>query len=146
MHQQPVYDRNNPPPSVNVLAFISGRGLGFIHVYKEELTTKLLIQILKRNFMRSVDRLYRRGEDWSILWDNDSTHNSHEMERWLQSGCTHVLKIPARSPELNICENFWSDLSTRVEKHNARTEEGLKEAILDEWPKTDLQLLKRMAT
>ena len=64
----------------------SGSGLGIIHVYNEELTLTLLIQILKKNLIKAVDKINEKGEDWSILWDNDSTHTSNKMKEWLQSG------------------------------------------------------------
>ena len=51
MHQRHTYDRNDSPASINAIVCFSGRGLGFIHVYNEELTSTLLIQILKKNLM-----------------------------------------------------------------------------------------------
>jgi hypothetical protein len=145
MHQQHTYDKNNPPPSVNAIVCFSGRGLAFIHVYTEELNSKLLIQILKKQLIKGVDKLYAKGEHWALLWDNDSTHKSSETENWLQSGCTQIIRIPSHSPDLNIAENLFADLTPRVEKHNAKNEKELKEAILEEWTKTDSQLLKRMS-
>ena len=73
-----------------------------------------------------MDKIYKKGEDWSILRDNDSTHTSKEMQRWLQEGCTHVIQIPSHSPELNIAENFFAEFTPRVEKHNAKTEKAYR--------------------
>ena len=123
----------------------SGRGLAFIHLFTDELNSKLLIQILKQNLIKGVNKLYTKGEHWALLWDNDSTHTSAETERWLQSGCTQIVHIPSHSPDLNIAENLFADLTPSVEKHNAKTVEELKQAILQEWTKTDPQLLKRMS-
>ena len=145
LHQQHTYDRNNPPPAVNAIVCFSGRGLAFIHLFTDELNSKLLIQILKQNLIEGVNKLYTKGEHWALLWDNDSTHTSAETERWLQSGCTQIVHIPSHSPDLNIAENLFADLTPRVEKHNAKTVEELKQAILQEWTKTDPQLLKRMS-
>jgi hypothetical protein len=130
LHQQHTYDRNNPPPAVNAIVCFSGRGLAFIHLFTDELNSKLLIQILKQNLIKGVNKLYTKGEHWALLWDNDSTHTSAETERWLQSGCTQIVHIPSHSPDLNIAENLFADLTPRVEKHNAKTVEELKQAIL----------------
>ena len=124
LHQQHTYDRNNPPPAVNAIVCFSGRGLAFIHLFTDELNSKLLIQILKQNLIKGVNKLYTKGEHW---------------------GCTQIVHIPSHSPDLNIAENLFADLTPRVEKHNAKTVEELKQAILQEWTKTDPQLLKRMS-
>jgi hypothetical protein len=127
------------------LFLVSGRGLGFIHLYEDELTSKLLITILKKYLITAVNKLYKQGEDWMILWDNDSTHNSRQMSEWLHLGCTKVVKIPSHSPELNIAENLFANLTPRVEQHNAKTTAHLRKAIETEWNKTDLSLLSRMS-
>ena len=109
------------------------------------MTSKLLISILKKHLINAVNKLYVRGEDWMILWDNDSTHTSRQMNEWLHIGCTKVVKIPSHSPELNIAENLFANLAPRVENHNTKTTELLRKAIEIEWNKTDLSLLSRMS-
>ena len=56
-----------------------------------------------------------------------------------------IIRIPSRSPELNITENLWSLLAPKVEKHNATTVEELKKSIEDEWDKIDESVLKKMS-
>lgn len=56
-----------------------------------------------------------------------------------------IIRIPARSPELNITENLWSLLAPKVEKHNATTVDELKKAIEEEWDKIDVSVLKKMS-
>jgi hypothetical protein len=51
MHQKHTYDRHNPSPFMNALVCFSGRGLCFIHCYTDELNTKLLLKILKKNLI-----------------------------------------------------------------------------------------------
>ena len=175
MYKRYIYDKNNPPDYTNAIVCFSGtctlshslslsfplshfltfsfsvcclfigKGLGFLHLYEDELTSKLLISILKKYLITAVNKLYVRGEDWMILWDNDSTHTSRQMDEWLHTGCTKVVKIPSHSPELNIAENLFANLAPRVEQHNAKTTEQLRKAIESEWNKTDLSLLSRMS-
>lgn len=80
-----------------------------------------------------------------ILWDNDSTHTSHQMSEWLQMGCTKVVKIPSKSPELNVSENLFANLTPRVEQHNAKTTAELSRAIEIEWNRTYPSLLSRLS-
>lgn len=62
--------------------------------------------MLKRNLIKAVNKFCNKGEDWKIVWDNDSTHTSKEMKLWLQKALIHVIHIPSHSPELNIVEIF----------------------------------------
>jgi hypothetical protein len=59
-----------------------------------------------------------------VVTDNDSTHRSWKTEHWLQSGYTQIIHIPSHSPDLNIGENLFANLASRVEtlKHNARSD------------------------
>ena len=118
-----THDKNDVPASINAIAFFSGVGKGFIYCYEEELTSKFLIKILNKHFMKAANKLYPNSEDYKVLWDNDSTHTSREMEKWLQDKLLYqkIIKIPARSPDLNITENLWSLLAPKVEKHNVAT-------------------------
>ena len=105
----------------------------------------MLVNILKKNLIKSVNKLYKKGEHWSLLWANDSTHTSAYTTRWLQEGCTQIVRIPAYSPDLNITENLWHDLGARIDKHHPTNKFQLRPAILDEWQRTDPKLLKRMS-
>ena len=110
-------------------------------------SSQCISQILKEHFFPAASSLYPNHEDYKILWDNDSTHTSREMERWLNEHLLlqKIIRIPSRSPELNITENLWSLLSPKVEKHNATTVEELKKAIEVEWDKIDVTVLKKMS-
>ena len=56
----------------------------------------------------------------------------------------YIIKWPPYSPDLNPIENLWADLKKRVEQHNAKTVEELKEAVEQEWRKTDAQLCQKL--
>jgi hypothetical protein len=147
MIQKHTHNKNDSPACINAIAFFSGVGKGFIYCYEEELTSKFLIKILKQHFFPAANKLYPNHEDYKILWDNDSTHTSGEMEKWLNDRLLFqkIIRIPSRSPELNITENLWSLLAPKVEQHNATTVEELKKAIEVEWDKIDVTVLKKMS-
>lgn len=81
MIKKHTHNKNDTPACINAIAFFSGVGKGFIYCYEEELTSKVLIKIMNNNFNNAANTLYPHHEDYKILWDNDSTHTSREMER-----------------------------------------------------------------
>jgi hypothetical protein len=52
---------------------------------------------------------------------------------------------PSYSPDLNPIENLRADLSSRVFDRNPCGVDELKEFLLDEWEKTDPELLRTLA-
>jgi transposase len=139
MTKHHTHTKSDPPVKISIIAGVCAKGFNFIHTYTDELNSKRLIRMLNEHLVSSAERLYRRGGDWSLLWDNDSTHTSNETRAWLQQGLIlqHIIKIPARSPDLNYIENVWPTLAAAVEKHNCRTQEQLIDAVLTEWPRIE---------
>jgi hypothetical protein len=163
---------------------VCARGFAFLQTYTEEFTSKVCVRLLQQHLVSNANRLFANG-DWSVLWDNDSTHTSNFTRAWLQqvdqlthslshslslslththrpthslthslplslthslihslthSLCVqglilqHIIKIPARSPDINFIENVWPTLAAAVEKHNCRTQEELITTVNEEWP------------
>lgn len=54
------------------------------------------------------------------------------------------MDFPSYSPDLNPIENLWADLKRRIELHNCRTVDELKQVIEDEWFKTSDELCARL--
>ena len=53
---------------------------------------------------------------------------------------------PSSSPDLNPIENLWHILRSNIRKRNVqpRNEEGLMQALLEEWEKLDLELVNKL--
>lgn len=147
MTRRHTHNKHDTPLSINVIVCFSARGLGFIHCFEEELDSALLIRMLSKHVKPAIHKMYEPGEDYKLLWDNDSTHTSNKMQAYLEQQHLYqkIVKIPARSPEFNPTENLFANLAPRVERHNATTVAKLKKAIELEWEKTDLSLLKRLS-
>jgi len=117
--------------------------LGF---YEDTLDGKYLAEVLKSHLLPSCRRLFPSGQFY-ILHDNDSRWKSPPVTRFLHDNYLPDLPHPwpVKSPDLNPCENLWSDLAERVWDRNPCGVDQLKELIIDEWDKTDKKFLRHLA-
>ena len=51
-----------------------------------------------------------------IIWDNASFHKSEKLQNLIEAGGSHLLFLPAYSPDLNPIERFWSALKARIRR------------------------------
>lgn len=59
-------------------------------------------------------------------------HTAVRVKQWLQEANMQILEWPTRSPDLNVIENYWHMLSSRVyAKGSFNTCDGLWKAIED---------------
>ncbi len=69
------------------------------------------------------------------------------VQDWLETNVPHFTKKnqwPANSPDLNLIENLWAYMDRKVHARRARTLEGLKKIIKDEWAKISLEVIKNL--
>jgi transposase len=154
--RRPVGEADNPdycvdkkphPVKVNLWGCFCGRGLGYMYIFNENMDAKKLRAILDTHLLPSV-RLYFQEdppEPWSLMHDNAPQHKSQAVRKWLHDHGVTVLVMPPYSPDLNPIENLWYELARRVEKWNALTMEALQDAIAEEWKKTDVLFLSKLA-
>ena len=102
---------------------------------------KLYHRILSVNLIPTAKNFYRDGEQWYFLQDNDPKHKSKLVTEWLHNSGVTCIDFPPYSPDLNPIENLWSDMNTRVQRHNPTTMEELQDVIAEEWELTSLELL-----
>jgi hypothetical protein len=133
-------------PKVHVWACFSGSGVGEIYFYDEPLTGDKMKAIYKKCLWQSARKLFGVDSDWWLLYDNDPRHKAQVTVEWLNENFVRRrIDFPPYSPDLNPIENVWTILVSRVDKHNATTEEQLKNAITREWDKISLSICEKLA-
>jgi len=86
------------------------------------------------------------GDTWIFQQDNAPIHTARLTKAFFKESQIPVLEWPARSPDLNPIENLWGILSQRVYANGKQfsTLKELKEAIMREWEKLDIQMLQNL--
>ncbi|KAK3571312.1 hypothetical protein QTP86_005948 [Hemibagrus guttatus] len=90
------------------------------------------------NIRQSSEKL-GLGHQWTFQHDNNPKHTAQVVKKWLADKNINILQWPSQSPDLNLIENLWRELKTRV---MARKPSNLKELELiakDEWAKIPVE-------
>lgn len=135
------------PVKLNVWGCFCGRGLGYCYIFNENMDGKLLKKILGTHLKESAELHFEQDppELWRLLQDNDPKHKSVLVRNWLFSNGISMLEFPAYSPDLNPIENLWNDMARRVEARPASTVEELQDVIAEEWERTSLAYIRKLA-
>ena len=109
---------------------ISAQGATSLEIYKKGMNGDLYRQIIE-NHKTEMVQLYPDGEFYFVQ-DN---HPSHRMnEDWMVNEAKiELIKLPRRSPDLNIIENLWFALKERVATDAPSCEKELRDSLLRNW-------------
>ena len=109
---------------------ISAQGATSLDIYKRNMNGDLYREVIKRH-RAEMENLYADG-DFYFLQDN---HPSHRMnEDWVvKKQGLKLLKLPRRSPDLNIIENLWGALKERVTNDLPINEKELRASLFRNW-------------
>ena len=91
------------------------------------------INLIKEQINNHAERIF--GPDYIFQQDNASVHISRLVQSYFNENNISILPWSARSPDLNIIENYWAELVHGVyanEKQYQHVQE-LKNAIVHEW-------------
>ena len=152
--RRPVGEELNPeycvdhkphPVKVNAWGSFSGRGLGYLYIFSDNLDATLMLTILRTHLLESVKRSNIDDGQWWLLMDNDPKHKSNKVNAWLHNNGISCIDFPPYSPDLNPIENLWNDVARRVEKRQASTMEQLQDVVAEEWAATSTQFIRTLA-
>ncbi|CAK9810850.1 Transposable element Tc3 transposase [Anthophora plagiata] len=113
----------------------------FIH---GKMNSKYYLDLIKQQITKYA--LCISGSGFIYQQDNAAVHTAKFVKTYFEKEKIPVLSWPARSPDINIIENCWSQLSQAVYKHGKQYENvhELKEAIVAEWSNLNQQNIRKL--
>ena len=116
---------------LNCWGAISAKGATSLDIYERSLNGNFYRQIITGH-KEEMKKLYSDGEEFYFLQDNHPAHR--KSEQWLvEEQKLNLIKLPKRSPDLNIIENLWSALKERVISEAPSNEKELRASLLSHW-------------
>jgi transposase len=111
--------------SYTLIGTLSGRGLGALQLLRQPLN--------KHSFARYAGRCLaptlRRGD--VLVLDNLPVHHLAGLRAWLAKRGVDGVFLPPYSPDFSLIEQAWSKLKTKLRTCAARSDEALKQAVLE---------------
>ena len=109
---------------------ISAQGATSLEIYKKGMKGDRYRRIIERH-KAEMEQLYPDG-DFCFVQDNHPTHRMNED--WIiKEQKLELIKLPKRSPDLNIIENLWLALKERVAGDAPTSENELKASLANNW-------------
>lgn len=130
--------------SVMVWAAIGYHGKTDIVFLPGKLKSQDYIKIIDEQLTKYGNTI--AGENYIFQQDNARVHVAKCVQKYFSDHDIKILNWPARSPDLNIIENCWSDL-TRAVYNNGRQFQNvndLKKCISEEWKQLNQENIKKI--
>lgn len=117
---------------VNIWAAISNRKIELITRVSEHFNSAEYLRLLEQNIPAI------RNSKPDMIWQHDNVrfHRTEEIELFFERNGIQKMKWPAQSPDLNPIENFWAQISQRLDKMidehgEAKSANELYERVVD---------------
>lgn len=108
---------------------ISAEGATSLEIYRKGMNGNLFRQVIEQHKVE-MESIFP-GEFY-LVQDNHPTHRMNE--EWIVSDQNlRLIKLPKRSPDLNIIENLWAALKERVASDSPTDEKELRASLLSNW-------------
>ena len=115
---------------LNCWGAISTNGATSLDIYEKTTNGNTYREIIERH-RAEMERLYSDGEFYFVQ-DNHPAHKVNE--EWLiKEQKLELIKLPKRSPDLNIIENLWAALKERIKCDVPTNERELRASLLNNW-------------
>ena len=100
-------------------------------------------EILENSLLKSVEKL-GMSDDWIFQHDNDPKHRAAIIANWLNRNEVERLDWPSFSPDLNPIEHLWDEVECQLKKKQAKSQNELKESLIEVWYGIELPTLKKL--
>ncbi|CAH2092976.1 unnamed protein product [Euphydryas editha] len=109
-----------------------------------KINSKRYIEVINEQITSHATRI--AGNNFIFQQDNASVHRAQVVKDYFAEKNIQILEWPAYSPDLNIIENCWGDLSRAVYRGSRQfiTVEDLKKAIINEWQNMNQDIIKNL--
>ncbi len=122
-----------------VLDCFAASGPEWLVIIDGTMNSALYQKILKENVRPSVCDLKLKSS-WVMQQDSDPKHTSKSTSELLK-----VLEWPNQSPDLNLIEKLWHDLSIQsIHARKPSSEAELKQCCKEKWAKIPPQRCERL--
>ena len=115
---------------LNCWGAISLQGATSLDIYDKSMNGDFYRQVIEHH-KAEMENLYS-GEEFYLIQDNHPAHRVNE-DWMLKQQNVQLIKLPKRSPDLNIIENLWAALKERVASDAPTTEKELRASLLTNW-------------
>jgi hypothetical protein len=107
------------------------------------MTGHLYTSILSKSLLGSLQDQKTSTHHIIFQQDNDPKHTSKVAQAWLKDNNIRPLPWPASSPDINIIENLWEHLDTKVRSRKVQPHnlDELWQALQEEWASIDIKYI-----
>jgi len=132
--------------SVMVWGCFSCQGVGFLCQIKGIMDSKLYLEILQDELMKSIKYFKFSEENCIFMQDNDPKHKSKLVQEWLKKKKFRVLDWPSQSPDLNPIENLWAIIKRKLNQYSDPPKGvfELWERIEETWNKITIEVCEKL--